>query len=162
VLAEKNVCPYHEARGQLAQEHGERIAVVEVEVEHMKEAQSSLVERFEKAAGANEIAIKEMCAEVKRINLRLASIFNVPEDSRKKIPAEATPNEAVSAGEKEILEKEPIGWLNTALKNLFKNPVFWAIVAWALLKVFVFGEYPWFTDKVRPYMKPAVEMQTKK
>lgn len=152
---DKQICIYHEQKVQTLQDHAERLAVIEVEVEHMKSAQAEIMDRFDSAASANEVALKDVCAEVKKINIRLAGLFSDPEAFvRKKPTADASKTTA-----DEVLGNEPIGWANSALKKFFKSQTFWILFGWVVVKIVFFGEYPWFTEKPRPYMKSIVESQ---
>lgn len=139
-----DTCEYHEDRGLLISSHGARIASVEVEVRHMNEAQTALIGRFDRAATANEKVLKDICADIKVLKVR------------------STPKAGAAAAEEEVervFENQPVGYLNTMLKKVFTNPVFWALIGWALIKIFLFGEYPSFSSKTRPYMEPIMKTQ---
>ena len=131
-------------REDILRDHGERVVAVEVEVENMKEAQGILFERIDAAGMKHETALKDLCAEVKKLNLRVAGMNG------------HSPEKHV---EVEALDNEPVGWLNSALKKAFKSPWFW-ILMWCVLKIFFFGEYPAFTQKPRPYMEPVTKAMT--
>jgi len=128
---EKNICT----------DHAERIAAVEVEVENMKSAQTVLFGKIEAAGVKNEAALKDLCAEVKKLNFRVAGLNG-------KVPEKDVEVE-------HVLDREPVGWLNEALKRVFKSPFFWVLLGWMILKIFVFGEYPSFSQRTRPYMEPV-------
>jgi len=120
------------------QDQAERIAAVEVEVSVMKEAQAVLFQKIDAAGVKHESALKDLCAEVKRLNIRVSGL-----------------NGHAPEKDVEVLENEPVGWLNAALKKVFKSPVFWALLGWCLIKIFFFGEYPSFSQRTRPYMEPV-------
>jgi hypothetical protein len=117
----------------------------------MKEAYGIFVERFDEATKDNAKALKELCAEVKQIKLKIVG------------PTPHSPIFDEKEVAKEILENEPIGWANSAIKAWFKSPAFWAaifaIVLWMIAKVMIFGEYPAFSKAVRPYMQSVVKNQ---
>jgi hypothetical protein len=146
-----DTCEYHEDRGLQLADHGAKLSAHEVEIENMKEAQIVLFKKFDAAAEKNAIALKELCAEIKQVKMKLTGPYVVPADR---------PGAMAAAAEVEkAFENQPVGYLNTMLKKVFTSPVFWAIMGWVVLKIFLFGEYPAFSSKARPYMAAAAKAQ---
>jgi hypothetical protein len=138
-----DTCEYHEDRGLLISQHGAMLAANRVEIDNMQEGQAVLIQRFEAAANSTGTALKEMCADLKVLKQRTTKPGAV----------------AADAEVEKAFENQPIGYLNKALKSVFTSPAFWAIFGWVVLKIVIFGEYPSFVQKTRPYMAPIIKSQ---
>lgn len=64
--------------------------------------------------------------------------------------------------EKEEMKEEmqPTSWINKSFKN-FMEKGGWILLGWILIKALIFGEYPVFIQKERPYIKNAVQQMEK-
>lgn len=153
-MANGTTCPYHEDRGKQLTEIEKKVSAHEVEIDAMKADTIVLFGKVERAADKHEAALDRLCAEVKTVKVLVGGV----QAEQGRLAKEISNGDA-AASEKMILENEPIGWLNSALRKMFRSQAFWIVVAWVLIKILLFGEYPAFSGKVRPYMKPVISSQ---
>jgi hypothetical protein len=59
-----------------------------------------------------------------------------------------------------IEEMQPTSWINKSFKTFLEKGG-WILLGWILIKAFLFGEYPVFVQKERPYMKPVIQQMEK-
>ena len=150
-------CPYHEDRTIQITEIEKKVAMHEVEIDNMRADTAILFGKVEKAAEKNEAALDRLCGEVKSVKLLVGGVQSEQTRLAKEVKTSEVDAEKEVA---RVFNNEPVGFLNTMLRKAFTNPVVWALIGWALIKIFVFGEYPSFTTKTRPYMEPVMKTQT--
>lgn len=149
-------CPYHEDRTMQITNIEKTVAAHEVEIENMRADTAILFGKVEKAAEKNEAALDRLCGEVKSVKLLVGGVQS---EQTRLSKSEKESEAKIAESNKHILDNEPVGYLNTMLRKAFTNPVVWALIGWALIKIFLFGEYPTFTAKTRPYMEPIMKTQ---
>jgi hypothetical protein len=149
-------CPYHEDRTIQLTEIEKKVATHEVEIENMRADTIVLFGKVEKAAEKNEAALDRLCGEVKSVKLLVGGVQS---EQTRLSKAERETEAKIVENNKHLLDGEPVGYLNVMLRKAFTNPVLWALIGWALIKIFLFGEYPSFTAKTRPYMEPIMKSQ---
>lgn len=59
-----------------------------------------------------------------------------------------------------IEEMQPTSWINKSFK-IFLEKGGWILLGWILIKALLFGEYPVFFAKERPYLKPVTQQLEK-
>lgn len=134
VLENGKTCRWHEARGIQITEIEKKVAEHGIMLQNFAEAKQELVDTFKETSGKSEKTLKDLCNEIKAMKITLQR-------------SEARDVKIDQLNQKEIqdeLDRQPIGWLNSALKKVFSNPVFWILFGWFIIKTFVFKEYPAF------------------